>query len=136
MKTTFVLFVASTLLGGVHLASAQDPVKLSPKMCTVLLENEHVRVYEFRAKAGEKEPMHSHPAMVVYELSGDYRIKLTMPDGKSEERQASNVGTALWVDPVTHIYENLGPGDAHVLIIEMKAPTATKKTPARNGLKK
>ncbi|MEX2116458.1 MAG: cupin domain-containing protein [Bacteroidota bacterium] len=135
MKTTFALFVASTLLGGVNLASAQDRVKLSPQMFKVLLENEHVRVYEFRAKAGEKEPMHSHPAMVVYTLSGDYRIKLTTPDGKSEEDQV-NVGTALWVDAVTHIYENLGPGDAHELIIEMKAPTATKKTPAKKEVKK
>ena len=130
MKTTFVLFVASALLGGVHPASAQDPVKLSPKMYTVLLENEHVRVLEFRQKVGEKEPMHSHPGGVGYVFTGNSRARFTTPDGKSEVIEAK-AGTAVWGDPVTHTWENLGPDDAHVLIIEMKDLTAAKKASVR-----
>jgi quercetin dioxygenase-like cupin family protein len=48
------------------LAFAQDPVRLSPQYYNVLLENEHVRVLEYRLKPGEKESMHSHPAGIVY----------------------------------------------------------------------
>jgi len=42
--------------------SAQDPVKLSPQYYKVLLENDQVRVLEYRLKSGEKEPTHSHPS--------------------------------------------------------------------------
>ena len=112
------LLVASALLGAAQPAAAQDPVKLSPKMYTVLLENEHVRVLDFRAKAGEKEAMHSHPAALVYMLSSG-KVRFLTPDGKSEEREIKE-GTAVWSEAVTHAYENLGPADAHTLLIEMK----------------
>jgi hypothetical protein len=57
MKTIIlisVLAVVSTT------TQAQDPVKLSPQYYKVLLENDQVHVVEYRLKAGEKEPMHSH----------------------------------------------------------------------------
>ena len=63
---------------------AQDPVKLSPQYYKVLLDNDEVRVLEFRFKPGEKEPMHSHPRGIVYSLT-DAKIKVSFPDGKSEE---------------------------------------------------
>jgi quercetin dioxygenase-like cupin family protein len=99
-------------------------------MYKVVLDNEHVRVLEFRAKAGEKEPMHYHPAAVVHVLSAG-KARFTTPDGKSEERE-STAGTVLWSDAVTHAYEYLGPGDAHVLIIELKGVPA-RKPPAEPG---
>jgi len=43
-------------------------VKTSPQYYKVLLENDQVRVLEYRLKAGEKEPMHSHPAGVVFDF--------------------------------------------------------------------
>jgi len=130
MKATITRFVVLTMLAAVSPALAQDPVKLSPNLYTVLLENEHVRVLEFRAKAGDKEPMHSHPAGVVYVFTAG-RARFTTPDGKSEERQ-SNAGTVLWSDAVTHSYEYLGPGDARVMIVEMKG---LAKAPAQDGTK-
>src|SRR5256885_16705577 len=51
-------------------AHGQDPVTTSPQYYKVLFENDQVRVLEYRLKAGEKEPMHSHPVGVVYVLSG------------------------------------------------------------------
>lgn len=135
MKKTLALFVASALLGAVNPALGQDPVKLSPKFYNVLLENEHVRVLEFRMKAGEKEPMHSHPAVVAYAFTENYKVRWTTPDGKSGEREPK-AGTAVWGDPVTHTWENLGPADAHVLIIEMKDLTAGKKVPEKKEMEK
>jgi quercetin dioxygenase-like cupin family protein len=43
----------------------QDLVKVAPKICKVLLENDRVRVLEIRFKPGGKLPMHSHPAYIV-----------------------------------------------------------------------
>jgi hypothetical protein len=36
-------------------AFAQDPVKISPQFYKLLLENDQVRVLEYRLKPGEKE---------------------------------------------------------------------------------
>lgn len=127
MKTSLVLFLVSVLCA-VNQAPAQDPVKLSPKYYKVLLENEHVRVLEVRIKAGEKEPMHSHPAGVVYSFK-DVKAKATMPDAKSVEIDRK-AGTAIWSEPVSHAWEVLS-GETHVLLIEMKSPKTTKEAPAK-----
>jgi len=63
-------------------AKAQDPVKTWPQYYRVLLKNDQVRVLEYRLKAGEKEPMHSHFAGVVYVLGGG-KLKFTYPDGQN-----------------------------------------------------
>ena len=132
MKTAPVLLIAPIALWCfAPPASAQDPVKLSPNMYTVLLENEHVRVLEFRQKAGEKEPMHSHPSGVAYLFTGSSRVRFTTPDGKAEVLEPSKPGTAVWIDPVTHTWENLGPDDVRVLIVEMKDLPAAKKASAK-----
>lgn len=120
--TVVLFFVGGTAL-------AQDAVKVTPKNYKVLLENEHVRVLEFKAKAGEKEAMHSHPAMVVYSFTSG-KGKFTMPDGKSVERERK-AGTAIWREPDTHAYENLGPGDQHTLLVELKGMTAARKEPTK-----
>jgi len=99
-------------------ASAQDPVKTSPQYYKVLLENDHVRVLEFRLKPGEKEPQHSHPAGVVYVL-GSATLKFGYPDGRTEERTAT-AGETIWREPVTHAVENIGKTEAHVIVIDLK----------------
>ena len=44
------------------IALAQDPVKVSPAINTVLVENEHVRVVQSTFKPGAVEGTHTHPA--------------------------------------------------------------------------
>src|SRR4051812_27050837 len=108
-RSTFVLMA----LGSLAVAQptfAQDPVKLSPKLYTVLLENDQVRVLEYHSKPGDKEPMHSHPSGVVYALTDVGKAKGTARDGKVENYEPLKAGTALWIDPVTHTWENMGTG--------------------------
>src|ERR1700720_3585837 len=109
MKTT-ILISLLTVLGTT--AHAQDPVKTSPQYYKVPLENDQVRVLEYRLKAGEKEPMHSHPAGVVYVLSGA-KLKFSYPDGRTEERAAATTGETIWREPTTHAVENVGDTEAH-----------------------
>src|SRR5438874_10408968 len=97
---------------------AQDPVKTSPQYYKVLLENDQVRVLEYRLKAGEKEPMHSHLAGVVYVLSGA-KLKFSYPDGRTEERSAAT-GETIWRDRTTHAVENVGDTEAHAIAIDLK----------------
>src|SRR6266480_5235343 len=115
MKTIILI----PLLSAVCIAaSAQDPVKMSPQYYKVLLENDQVRVLEYRLKPGEKEAMHSHPTGVVYVLSGA-KLKFSFPDGRTEERAAST-GETIWRDPVTHALENVGDTEAHAVAIDLK----------------
>lgn len=112
-----LLFTSTLLLAATSSAFAQDPVKVSPGSYKVLLENDHVRVLEFRSRPGDKEPVHSHPEAVVYILAGGKGRFTT--NGKAEELDAKP-GTVMWTDATTHAYEHFGPGDARALMIEMK----------------
>ena len=98
----------------------QDPVKQSPQYYKVLLENEQVRVVEYRLKPGEKEPMHTHTAGVVY-VFADARMRASYPDGRTQE-SSGGAGEAHWRNPVTHALENIGTTEAHALAIDVKQP--------------
>ncbi|MDX6304889.1 MAG: beta-alanine degradation protein BauB [Blastocatellia bacterium] len=100
--------------------TAQDPVKQSPQYYKVLLENEQVRVLEYRLKPGEKEPMHTHTSGVLY-IFGDAKMRTTYPDGRTEEI-TGGAGEAHWRNPVTHALENIGSTEAHALAIDFKKP--------------
>ncbi len=115
MKPTILI---SLLAVASFTAHGQDPVTTSPKYYKVLLENDQVRVLEYRLKAGEKEPMHSHPAGVVYVLSGA-RVKFSYPDGRTEEKSAAS-GETIWREPTTHAVENVGDTEVHAIAVDLK----------------
>jgi quercetin dioxygenase-like cupin family protein len=113
-----MIIIASLLSAMCMVTSAQDPVTTSPQFYKVLLENDQIRVLEYRLKPGEKEPMHSHPAGVVDVLSGA-TLKFSYPNGRMEEKKAAT-GEAIWRDPVTHAVENVGQTEAHAIAIDVK----------------
>ena len=112
----FVAGVLSTL--AFARPSVQDPVKLSPQLYKVLLENDHVRVVEWHLAPGGKEPMHAHRPGIVYEF-GDGRFKETGPDGKSAIAEGKD-GTVFWRDDTVHAIENVGTTEGHALAVELK----------------
>ena len=99
---------------------AADPVKISPQYYTVRLENDRVRVLEWRLKPGQKDKMHSHPDGIVIELA-DATLKSTLPDGTSTTRALVN-GEVTWRGAMSHSIENIGATEAHALAIELKTP--------------
>jgi quercetin dioxygenase-like cupin family protein len=117
MKTLILMSLLAVICA---MARAQDPVKTSAQYYKVLLENDQVRVLEYRLKAGEKELMHSHPAGVVYVLGGA-KLRLSCPDGRIEERAAA-AGETIWRDPTTHAVENIGDTEANAIAIDLKTP--------------
>jgi beta-alanine degradation protein BauB len=96
----------------------QDPVRISPQYYKVRVDNEYVRVLEYRLKPGQKEPMHSHPCGIVYQLTGT-TWKVTSSDGKVTESKTA-AGDIVWRDPTTHSIENTGNTEARALAIELK----------------
>ena len=132
-----IVFASLGLLFLTATARAQDIVKVAPKNVKVLFENDKVRVLEFRSKVGEKIPMHSHPACLVYTFNAG-KTKFTTPDGKTVERE-TKAGQVTWNEPETHASENMGPGEAHALLIEMKGTAEHAehpKPPAKQPAKK
>jgi len=113
-----VLVVAMMLVVVMKTTMAQDAVKVAPEYYKVLLENDRVRVLEYRIKPGKKAAMLSHPAHIVYTFTAG-KIKFTFPDGKIIDREAS-ANEVLFNEAETHAYENVGSTEAHGLLIELK----------------
>ncbi|HEY6180900.1 MAG TPA: cupin domain-containing protein [Terriglobales bacterium] len=97
---------------------AQDVMKVGADTHSVLLENDNVRVLKVSIKPGGKVPMHSHPHNVGYYLS-DAKVKITTPDGKTQERELK-AGTSAWNEAVTHAVENVGSTELQEIQIELK----------------
>ena len=97
---------------------SQDAVKVAPDMYKVLLENDAVRVVDFRMKQGAKSEMHSHPQSVAVVLN-DQLLKFTFPNGKSDVVDLKR-GQAVWLDALSHSVENTGTEDAAGVLVELK----------------
>ena len=95
-----------------------DAVTVAPHAYRVVLENDRVRVLEFRGRPGDKTDMHSHPSQVVVAIRGG-RFRLTSPDSQTMEVQLQ-AGQAMYLDAVDHAAEVLGAGEVHVLLVELK----------------
>ena len=115
-----VLVAAMMLVVVTKTAMAQDAAKVAPESYKVLLENDRVRVLEYRSKPGTKNAMHSHPDNVVYPLTSA-KFKFTLPDGKTFDIEAS-ANEVLFHEAETHATENVGGTEAHGLLIELKSP--------------
>lgn len=112
--------VALTLAVAVAADSpASDPVKISPQDYTVRLENDRVRVLEWRLKPGGNEPMHSHPDGVLITLAAS-TLKSTTPSGTSTT--VTTVKDSVnWAPAVSHSIENVGNTEAHAVLVELKS---------------
>jgi quercetin dioxygenase-like cupin family protein len=109
LSLSLLLIACPTVFG-------QDAMKYGVKHLTVLAEDQKVRVLRYAPSKGDKTPMHSHPASVVYVLKGG-RVKYTMPDGSARITELKT-GEALIRPPVTHADEALD--DVEAILVEVK----------------
>ncbi|MDW5443874.1 hypothetical protein [Polaromonas sp. SM01] len=103
-------------------AFPQDATQTDGDKYKIILENDCVRVLDYRDSPGEKTHQHKHPPFVLYALSS-FRRTLTLPDGKVLRREFKE-GDVMWSEEQTHIGENIGQTPTHVLIVELKKPGA------------
>lgn len=119
--------VAASLFGSVAIARAEsipDATVSDPEFHQIVLENEHVRVLQGLASAGQKSPMHSHPPILLVSL-GTARAKLTFPDGKTQILDL-RPGTLIWLDGAEHAWELLA-GELNVVAVEVKSAKSAKR---------
>jgi hypothetical protein len=120
---TLAFFAIGMALGAFATSAADrlttlDPVKVSPQYYSSRLENDRVRVLEYRLKPGAVEAMHSHPPGVVYVLA-NATLRSTSSEGVISETSRS-AGEVFWRDATTHTAENIGTTEAHGLSIDLK----------------
>lgn len=100
-------------------AMAQDATTTDGDKYKVLLENEHVRVLEYRDLPGATTHQHSHPAFVLYAMA-PFKRRLLLSDGQVRMREFK-AGDVIYSAEETHIGENVGATPTHVIMVEMKA---------------
>ena len=64
-------------------AMAEDPVDSNPELYRVVMENERVRVLEYRDRPGDRTAPHGHPDSVMITLSS-FRRRLIQGDRSVE----------------------------------------------------
>jgi beta-alanine degradation protein BauB len=100
---------------------AQDARTADPRSFRVVLENDRVRVLEFRSRPGLGvcgQGMHTHPARVTVSLTGA-KYRVIAADGRAVVREVE-AGDVFFAGPVTHSTENIGGAGARSYIIELK----------------
>jgi len=99
--------------------ASRDPVVTDGDKYKVVLENERVRVLEYRDSPGQRTSPHYHPDYVLCALSS-FKRKLTLSDGREAVVEVTP-GKVAWGKAQSHIGANVGDTETHVLIVELKA---------------
>ena len=81
----------------------EDAVTVASHAYKILVENDRVRVLEFKGGPGVKTEMHSLPSAVAIAISGG-KFKFTIADGPTIEVELT-AGETMFTDPVVHSTE-------------------------------
>jgi len=108
-------------LGVTREVLAADAVTADPRSYRVVLENDRVRVLEYKSRPGLGvcgEGMHYHPAHVTVSLTGA-KLKVTPSDGKVTFVDIPP-GEIFFSEAETHSAEIIGGSGTRSYIIELK----------------
>jgi beta-alanine degradation protein BauB len=94
-----------------------DPVVANPELYRVVMENERVRVLEYRDRPGDRTHSHAHPDSVMITASS-FRRRLA--SGERTVELELDAGTVRWLDAQEHSGENSGASETHVFFVELK----------------
>ncbi len=116
-RQAFALLAAVGLSGEVL---AQDASKANPRSYRVVLENQNVRVIEYKSRPGLGvcgEGMHSHPAHLAIVLT-PAKVKVTQ-NGRTSYADIP-AGEVMFFDPEVHSAENVGGAGTRLYLVELK----------------
>jgi len=97
---------------------SRDPAVTDGDKYKVVLENDRIRVLEYRDSPGQRTSPHHHPDYVLCALSAFTR-KFILGEGREAVREV-RPGEVVSGKAHSHIGENVGSTDTHVLIVELK----------------
>jgi beta-alanine degradation protein BauB len=95
----------------------EDPVRSNPELYRVVMENDRVRVLEYRDRPGDRTAPHGHPDSVMITFTS-FRRRLVHGDRHAEVEL--DAGTVRWLDAQEHAGENIGDSETHTFFVELK----------------
>lgn len=120
-KTRREVLAMLAAFGVSRVALAQDAATSDPRSFRVVLENERVRVLEFRGGPGLGvcgQGIHYHPDRVSVSLTGA-KIRLATASGAATVHEIP-AGSVFYSPAETHSVENIGGAGTRTYIIELK----------------
>lgn len=108
-------------LGVTGEALAQDPVASDPRSFRIVLENDRVRVLEYRSGPGLGvcgQGVHYHPERVTVTLT-EAKVRIANAEGRTVVRELP-AGQVFYAPAETHSVENVGGSGTRIYIIELK----------------
>lgn len=120
-KTRREVLALLAALGVTREALAQDPVRSDPRSFRVVLENERVRVLEYRSGPGLGvcgQGVHYHPERVTVTLT-EAKVRITNAEGRTVVRELP-AGQVFYAPAEAHSVENVGGSGTRIYIIELK----------------
>lgn len=94
-----------------------DPLVTNPEHYTLIFENEHVRVLDFKDQPGESTSPHIHPNSVMITLSG-FKRRLQAGDKQRDIEIAAE--ETSWMPQQQFAGVNIGDTPTHVIFVELK----------------
>lgn len=95
-----------------------DPTVASPELYRVVLENDRVRVLEYRDRPGDHTRPHTHPDSVMVTLSS-FRRRIS--SGERSVDVELGAGEVRWLGAQEHSGENIGDTETVSIFVELKA---------------
>jgi len=120
-KTRREILAMLAALGVTRELLAQDAVTSDPRSFRVVLENERVRVLEYRSGPGLGvcgQGVHYHPDRVTVALT-EAKVRVKNAEGKVAVRDIP-AGHVFFARAETHSVENVGGSGTRIYIIELK----------------
>jgi hypothetical protein len=102
---------------------SKDPAVTNADLYRVVLENDRVRVLEYRDEPGARTTPHQHPDSVMVTLSS-FRRRLAGGDKTAEV--ALDSGAVRWLSAQEHWGENIGDTPTHSIFVELKEPSVAE----------
>ena len=99
---------------------APDAVTVSPDVYKVIAENDSVRVVAATWKPGQRDMMHSHPAIGIYILSDCQKMRVHHADGTLKDWSAKSGTAGANVSVTSHAIENIGDTECRLIFFEPK----------------
>jgi hypothetical protein len=107
-----------------------DPTETNPDLYRVVMENERVRVLEYRDRPGDRTKPHAHPDSVMITASS-FQRRITR--GEASVDVELNAGVVRWLDSQEHRGENVGLGETHAFFVELKEPSSRPASESQLG---
>src|SRR3954447_11218620 len=107
---------------------SEDPTDTNPHLYPVVIENDRVRVLEYRDAPGDRTLPHRHPDSVMITLSGFSRRLIG--DDRAVDVELER-GTVRWLPAQRHAGQNIGDQETHAIFVKLKeaAPADESNTP-------